>query len=81
MINEISEDIKKKVGLLLDETILSNMEPLITSGRMGSLQTVELACWLEKTYGIDFAKHGFNVFDFETIETITVLVNEAMNKA
>jgi acyl carrier protein len=74
----MTQEIHNKVKSLLGDEgrILSDNESLVTSGRLSSYKIVELASWLEKRYGIDFSAESFNIYDFETIETIKQLVEK-----
>jgi acyl carrier protein len=73
------EKLLNKIKSLLDvddDTYLSVSDNLVTSGRLNSLKIVELAVWLEKTYGIDFSESGFNIYDFENVLTIMDLIKK-----
>jgi acyl carrier protein len=50
-------------------------EPLITSGRLDSIDVLEIVTFVETRYGVDFAARPFDPGDFESIDTIVALVS------
>ena len=50
-------------------------EPLITSGRLDSIDVLEIVTFVETRYGVDFATRPFDPGDFESIDTIAALVS------
>lgn len=82
MSDELCIQIKNKIESLLQadtsRKVITYTDPLVSSGLLNSLKIVELASWLESDYGVDFSVNGFNVYDFETIETIVSLINKSL---
>jgi acyl carrier protein len=71
----MKEDIQNEIKRLLnDNRDIADTDSLVTSGLLSSLQIVEIASWLELKYGVDFGKHGFNIYHFETVLTIMDLI-------
>ena len=72
-------DIRQLVGTFLSRSegnvVIGDDESLVVSGRLSSLQLVELAAALEEKYGIDFSD-GFNQYDFDSINNMVALVGE-----
>lgn len=53
---------------------LADDEPLITSGLLTSLQTVELVLFLDERFGIEISDEEFVEENFQSVEAITRLV-------
>ena len=54
---------------------LGDDDPLFTSGRLDSLDMVEIVMFLETGFGIDFAKLGFDLTLLDSVSLITKLVS------
>jgi acyl carrier protein len=52
----------------------SDREPLVTSGRLNSVEIIEIAVFLEKTFQVDFSLRPFDQYDFDSIEKIAEFV-------
>jgi acyl carrier protein len=75
MKDSLNSQIKAKLQTILqDHDDITDDEDLITSGRLNSLKTVEMANWLETTFKLNFDKCGFNLYDFESITSIQNLI-------
>jgi acyl carrier protein len=64
-------------GLLADkgETAeLTDAESLLLSGRLQSVDAVEIALFLERQYAIDFSVVGFDQAQIDSVEEIVSLV-------
>ena len=57
-----------------DFALPDNDEPLFSSGRLDSLDAVELVMVLEAEHGIDFAVIDFDLQRLDTVTAITELV-------
>jgi acyl carrier protein len=70
-------EIGNQIIFLLNDNSLrvSEYESLVSSGLLSSLQIVELAVWLEEKYHVRFSENGFNVYDFESVATISEMIN------
>ena len=49
---------------------------LLASGRLQSIDAVEVVVFLESRFGVDFAKIGFDQEKIDTVDAIAVLVEE-----
>ena len=52
----------------------TDSDPLMTSGRLQSIDTLELVVFLEEKYGVDFAERGFNQNELDSVDSIIVLI-------
>lgn len=59
-----------------DNDPLTSHSPLLTSGRLQSIDIITLATQLESTFGVDFSAIGFDQYQFETIESICQLLGK-----
>jgi acyl carrier protein len=50
---------------------------LIFSGRLQSIDAVDLAVFLEKQFGVDFAEMGFDQERLDTVNAIMSMVEES----
>jgi len=59
---------------------VSDTDPLFTSGRLDSLDAVEVIMAIETDYGIDFSKINFDLTLLDSIAAIaSVIENNAVN--
>jgi acyl carrier protein len=67
-------DIREFVQSLLiqngDEEPLTDQESLLLSGRLQSIDAVEIVLFLEENFGIDFAEIGFDREQIDSIDAI-----------
>ncbi len=70
-------DIREFVQSLLvkngDEEPLTDQESLLLSGRLQSIDAVEIVLFLEENFGIDFAEIGFDREQIDSIDAIEAL--------
>lgn len=82
MDNNRREKIRQMIHVVLgkgeDVIHIADDDRLVSTGLLNSLQIVNLANMLEKTYGVDFSTLGFNVYYFETIISIEELMTGSM---
>ena len=52
----------------------TDSDPLMTSGRLQSIDTLELVVFLEEKYGVDFAERGFNQNELDSVDSIIALI-------
>jgi acyl carrier protein len=57
-----------------DLDAFTDSDLLMTSGRLQSIDTLELVLFLEEKYGIDFAERGFNQNDLDSVDSIMALI-------
>lgn len=66
------------VGKLLeqkgDARPLTDGEPLLTSGRLDSIDVLDLVAFLENEFHADFSRRDFNQNDFDSVDEILKLV-------
>jgi acyl carrier protein len=66
------------VGKLLeqkgDARPLSDGEPLLTTGRLDSIDVLDLVAFLESEFSADFSRRDFNQNDFDSVDEILRLV-------
>lgn len=60
-----------------DHRPFSDDASLILSGRMQSIEAVEVAVFLEQTFGMDFAEMGFDQERLDTVDLIMELVEQS----
>ena len=53
---------------------LGDGDPLLTSGRLQSLDVIEIVTHLESEHGLDFEDYVFDPDDFESVDSIVALV-------
>jgi len=74
----LTQEVRGMVEELLQQSQQSiefqNDDSLVMSGRLSSLQVVELATILENRYGLDFAAAGFDQYDFDSVDSIVALI-------
>ena len=51
--------------------------PVFTSGRLQSVDAIQVAVFLEQNYGVDFAAIGFDQEKIDTVDSICALIEEA----
>lgn len=52
----------------------ADSDPLMTSGRLQSIDTLELVVFLEQQYGIDFAERGFDQNELDSVDNIMAFI-------
>jgi acyl carrier protein len=60
-----------------DTQPFSDDASLLLSGRLQSVDAVEVAVFLEETFGVDFAAIGFDQERVDTVNSISALVEES----
>ncbi len=51
-------------------------DALLSSGRLASIDVLEIVLFLEQNYHIDFAANGFDQNRFESVDEILALIGE-----
>lgn len=72
--DQIREFIQKKLISLGDNQPVSDHESLLLSGRLQSIDAVDIVVFLEENQGIDFAEIGFDQDQIDSIDAIFALV-------
>jgi acyl carrier protein len=73
-IREFLRDLLARKG---DMQPFSDEAPLLLSGRLQSVDAVELAVFLEENFGVDFAAMGFDQERIDTVNAISNLIEES----
>jgi len=60
-----------------DRRRFSDDDSLLFSGRLQSVDAVDIAVFLEEKYGVDFAEMGFDQERLDTVNGIVGLIQEA----
>jgi acyl carrier protein len=82
---EYKDEIREFVHNLLvrngDAESLADQESLLRSGRLQSIDAVEIVIFLEEKFGIDFTKIGFDQEQIDSVDAIVALIQSASSKA
>ena len=77
----ISARVRGFIGELLarkgEPSQVADDELLITSGRLDSVDVLEIVTFLESNYAMDFAARPFDPADFDTVARIAALISES----
>ncbi len=76
-IEEIRVFFKKLLALRGDRQPFSDQSSFFLSGRMGSVDAVEVVVLLEEKFGIDFTDTGFDEGQIDSIDAIQSLIRTA----
>ncbi len=60
-----------------DEQPFDDGEPLASEGRLDSLEIIELVDFMERSFGVDFARAGFERDDFDGIARMCAFVERS----
>ena len=71
---EIRECIQKLLANSGDDGQLSDDDSLLLSGRLQSIDAVEIVMFLEENFGIDFTEIGFDQEQLDSIDAICTLI-------
>jgi acyl carrier protein len=64
-----------------DTAPIADDASLLLSGRLQSVEAIELAVFLEEKFGVDFAKLGFDQEMIDTVDAISALVQGSVRRA
>jgi len=62
-----------------DSSSFTDQQLLVTEGRLDSLDVMTIVVFLEENYGIDFSDRPFDQNEFDSVESITALVDTLIN--
>ncbi len=62
-----------------DSSDFTDQQLLVTEGRLSSLDVMTIVLFLEENYGIDFSDRPFDQNEFDSVESITALVDTLIN--
>jgi acyl carrier protein len=71
---EIREFIQGLLNGYGDDEPLSDEDPLLSSGRLQSIDAVEIVMFVEQNFGIDFSQIGFDRDRIDSIKAIHTLI-------
>lgn len=74
---EIREFVQSLLTRIGDDGPLDDRDSLLLSGRLQSIDAVEILVFLEGDFGIDFAQIGFDNEHIDSIDAIYALVQRA----
>lgn len=59
---------------------LADQDSILLSGRLQSINAVEIVVFLEQTYGIDFAEIGFDRDQLDSVDAICALIEKTSGR-
>ena len=62
-----------------DSAGFTDQQLLVTEGRLTSLDVMMIVVFLEENYGIDFSDRPFDQNEFDSVDSITALVDTVIN--
>jgi len=74
---EIHEFVQELLTRSGDDQPLTDQDSLLLSGRLQSIDAVEIVVFLEENFGIDFAQIGFDRDQIDSIDAIYALVQNS----
>lgn len=66
--------IRKLLAQTGDREGFADNDSLVLSGRLDSVDTLDLVVFLEESYGLDFADRGFDKNDLDSLDSIMALI-------
>jgi acyl carrier protein len=72
--NELHAHIQRLLADKGDREPLGDSDSLVLSGRLDSVDVLQIVVFLESNYGIDFADQDFDQEDFDSISRILGLI-------
>ncbi|MGA8038315.1 MAG: hypothetical protein WA823_00305 [Candidatus Acidiferrales bacterium] len=70
----LREFVRELLSIKNDSEPFADNDSLMLSGRLQSLDAVRIVLFLEETFGVNFAKMGFDSEMIDSIDTIDALV-------
>jgi acyl carrier protein len=74
---EVREFFKGLLAIRHDRQLFTDSTSFFLSGRLSSVDAVELVVFLEEKYGIDFAEIGFDQSQIDSVEAVESLLRTA----
>jgi acyl carrier protein len=74
---EIREFMKNLLAIRHDRQPFSDASSLFLSGRLSSVDAVELVVFLEEKYGVDFTEIGFDESMIDSVDAVASLIGTA----
>jgi acyl carrier protein len=72
--NELREHVQRLLAAKGDREPLGEADSLVLSGRLDSIDILQIVVFLESNYSIDFADQEFDQEDFDSISRILTLI-------
>jgi acyl carrier protein len=72
--NELRGQVEQLLANKGDQESLADTDSLVLSGRLDSLDILQIVVFLENRYSIDFADQPFDQEDFDSITRILTLI-------
>jgi acyl carrier protein len=72
--NELRAQVERLLANKGDQELLGDTDSLVLSGRLDSLDILQIVVFLEGRYSIDFADQPFDQEDFDSITRILTLI-------
>lgn len=77
------DKIRQMIGNVLrmkgDNDPIGDQDPLVTTGRIDSLEVMQVTVHLEEEFGVDLSRRPFDKYDFESVESVARMVEELQN--
>lgn len=80
-IDEIRNFVQDLLTRQDDRRPLADSDSLLMSGRLQSVDAVEIVLFLEERFGIDFAELGFDREQLDSIDTMAALIQTAGSRS
>ena len=75
---EIRQFVQQLLTQKGDQRPFDDSDSLVFSGRLQSIDAVEVVVFLEEKWGIDFASIGFDESQIDSVDAIDALIQHAM---
>ena len=79
--NDIREFVRNLLITNGDRCDLSDQDSILLSGRLQSIDAVEIVIFMEENFGIDFAQLGFDREQIDNIDAIYSLAQAASGQS
>ncbi len=77
---DIHEFVRELLARSGDSQPLADHDSLLLSGRLQSIDAVEIVVFLEENFGIDFAQIGFDRDQIDSVDAIYTLVQDSESR-
>jgi acyl carrier protein len=79
--SEIREFVQGLLAASGDKEPFENNDSLLVSGRLQSIDAVEIVVFLEDAFGIDFAQVGFDREQIDSVDSIDEFIQNAASQS
>jgi acyl carrier protein len=76
-LTQIREFLKSLLGIRHDNQPFTDTTSFFLSGRLSSVDAVDLVVFLEEKFGVDFTEVGFDQSQIDSVEAIKSLLQSA----